>query len=156
MRFSESDLIVRFLEKYDSVPRSDREKLSIEAIALAAKINIPHLWGEIMLAMREHSVNSVKVIAVAAHPEVMKSRVLYAQTPGGYRDRDRIDEMLGAIKPAGGNTFINRFFNVGQNEDSGEKESQEDLVEDVDFAFPDVSVMQEKVQPMRQKMLKGD
>jgi hypothetical protein len=74
----------------------DREKLSIEAIALAAKLDIRHLWGEIMLAMREHSVNSVKVIAVANHPEVIKRRVEFAQLPGGFRDRDALDTMLGA------------------------------------------------------------
>ena len=100
MRFSASPLIKSFLEKYDSIPPRDRERLSIEAIALAAKIEIPHLWGEIMLAMREHSVSAVKVIAVAAHADVMKKRVEFAQLPGGYRDRDKLDEMLGAIKPA--------------------------------------------------------
>jgi hypothetical protein len=54
------------------------------------------LWGEIMLAMREHSVNSVKVIAVASHPDVIKRSVEFAQLPGGFRDREHIHTMLGA------------------------------------------------------------
>lgn len=155
MRFSAEPLCVAFLEKYDSISPRDRERLSIEAIALAAKLNILHLWGEIMLAMREHSVNSVKMIAVAEHPEVMKKTIEYAKTPGGNRDRQHVHEMLGALATPKGPTFINKFFAGGQQDDSEQKETPEELVEDVDFVFPDVSVMQEKVQPMRQKMLTG-
>lgn len=154
MRFADSELIRTFLEKYDSISPRDREKLSFEAIALAAKVNVRHLWGEIMLAMREHSVNSVKLIAVASHPDITKARVLYAQTPGGYRDRDKLDEMLGAIKPANGNTFIGRAFFAGGAREESEDEPEE-TSEDLEYVFPDASAMQEKVHPMRQKLLAG-
>lgn len=129
--------------------------MSIEAVALAAKVDIPALLGEILLAMREQSVNTVKLIAIASHPETILKRVEYAKTPGGYRDRDALDTMLGALPSPKGPTFINKFFAGGQQDDAEPKEAPEELVEDVDFVFPDVSVMQEKVQPMRQKMLKA-
>ena len=152
MRFSESPVIKSFLKKYDSIAPRDREKLSFEAVALAAQINIPELLGEIMFAMREHEVNSVKFIAMAEHAEVVKKRVEYAKLPGGYRDRDKLDEMLGAIKPASGNTFIGRAFFGGKQEESDE---QEESVGDLDYAFPDASAMQDRMSPSKLKALPG-
>jgi hypothetical protein len=155
MRFSETECIRKFLAKYDSIVPRDREKLSIEAIALAAKLDIRHLWGEIMLAMREHSVNSVKVIAVANHPEVIKRRVEFAQLPGGFRDRDALDTMLGALPSNKGTTFINKFFASGSREDEPDKPEAPELVDDLNYLFPDASAMQERSQSSRQKLLQG-
>lgn len=155
MRFSSQPLIRTFLEKYDSIPPRDRGKLSIEAIALAAKIEIPHLWGEIMLAMREHSVSAVKVIAVAAHPDIMKARVEFAQLPGGYRDRDKLDEILGAVKPANGNTFIGRAFFGGQQPESDTDKDEPEASDDLEYMFPDASAIQERHSPIKQKALPG-
>lgn len=157
MRFADSELIRTFLEKYDSISPRDREKLSLEAIALAAKVNVRHLWGEIMLAMREHSVNSVKVIAIASHPEVIQKRVEFAMTPAGVRDRDALDIMLGALPSPKGPTFINKFFAGGSHVEQEEESQNEsvELSEDLEYVFPDSSAMQEKVHPMRQKLLAG-
>jgi hypothetical protein len=155
MRLSQQELIVRFLEKYDAIPDRDLESTPIEAIAIACNIDIRHLWGEIMLAMRESSVNSVKIIAVAAHPEIMKKRVEYAQTPGGYRDRDALDTMLGALPSPKGPTFIGKYFASSnpEPEDAGVKTAPiapaEELVSDENFIFPDCEVIQEKLQPLR-------
>lgn len=157
MRFSSSPLILQFFEIYDQISPRDKEKLSLEAIALAAKINILHLWGEIQFAMREHSVSKVKVLAVANHPEVMRRRIEYAQLPNGYRDRDALDIMLGALPtPKNTTNFINKVFTNGAKDESEEDEKPTEVIENVeDFAFPDVSVMQERAQPMRQKLLAG-
>jgi hypothetical protein len=155
MRFSASPLIQSFLDKYDSIAPRDREKLSLEAIALAAKVDITHLWGEIMLAMREHSVNSVKIIAIANHPDVIKKRVEYAQLPGGFRDRDALDTMLGALPSPKGPTFINKFF-AGKSDDEEEtKEVPAEVVDDLNYVFPDASAMQERAEVARQKQLGG-
>jgi hypothetical protein len=155
MRFSEDDeFIGPFLDKYDSIPARDRENLSFEAIALAAGLNIKHLFGEITLAMREHEVSAVKVIAMAAHPEVMKARVEYALTPGGYRDRDKLDEILGALKPSAGPTFIGKAF-FSSNKEEPDDDPNKEMVDDEDFCFPDCELIQETVQPLRQRQLPG-
>jgi hypothetical protein len=156
MRMSESPLIQSFLEKYNSISPTDREKCSLEAIALSAKIDVRHLWGEIMLAMREHSVNSVKVIAIANHPDVIHKRVEFAKLPGGTRDRDALDIMLGALPSPKGPTFINKFFAGGSSapdEETDNKSPQVELVDDLDYVFPDASAMQDRAQPIRQKAL---
>jgi hypothetical protein len=155
LRFSTDPLARAFLEKYDSIAERDREELSFEAIGLAAGCDLKTLLGEMMLAVREHSVTSVKLIAIAAHPLITKKRVEFAQQPGGFRDRDKLDEMLGAIKPGAGSTFINKFFAATTKEMPENEEQAEELVDDLDYMFPDSSVMQEKVQPMRQKVLEA-
>lgn len=160
MRFSQSPLIQAFLSKYDSLPTRDRERVPIEAVALAADIDIRHLWGEIMLAVREHSVSAVKVIALAAHPDVITKRVEFAKTPGGYRDRDALDTMLGALPKPGGATFIDKIFVTRPDEkkekdEDDEPESNEGTVDDLDYIFPDASEVQERIQTARQKLLKS-
>jgi hypothetical protein len=155
MRFSDDPLIITFLEKYDSLGERDLQSLPLQAVALSAGLNVKHLWGEMMLAIREHSVSSVKIIAVSAHPQITKSRVEFAQTPGGFRDRDALDEMLGALKPSAGNTFIGKFFAATTKEMPENEEQASEMVDDLEFMFPDSSVMQEKVQPMRQKVLEA-
>ena len=154
MRFSDTECIQKFLAKWDSISPRDREYLSIEAVAIAAKVDIRHLWGEIMLAMREHSVNSVKVIAVANHPEIIRKQIEFAQTPGGYRDRDSINLMLGALPtPKNQTTFINKVFTGGAKDEPDTPEPQEELTEDLEWMFPDASAIQERSAPLRQKLL---
>ncbi len=155
LRFSESDCAAKFLAKYDSISVRDRDKLPIQAVALAAKINPRELLGEIMLAMREHSVNAVKIIAVASHPDVIRKRVEFAQLPGGFRDRDALDTMLGALPSPKGPTFINKFFAGGSKEESSSPEPVEEISDDLEYMFPDASAIQERAQPMRQKLLES-
>lgn len=162
MRFSQQELIIQFLDKYDSISERDREGLTFEEIAISAQVDPRHLLGEIMLAMREDSVNTVKLIAVAAHPEIMRKRVEFAQQPGGFRDRDALDTMLGALPSTKGATFIGKqYFGTATPEPDNPEGpvapivAAEELVSDVDYIFPDCEVMQEKVQGMRQKLLEA-
>lgn len=152
MRFSEDGLIQEFLELYDSLPVRDRESLPIEAIAIAANINPSHLLGEIMLAMRDHSVNEVKIAAIAAHPKIMRQQVKHAMTQDGYNDRRDLNMMLGALPSPKGPTFINRYFAGNQKDES---EGIEEAVTDVDAVFTPCHLTQQKVQPLRQKLLEG-
>jgi len=149
MQLSEDPLITEFLDRYFRIPDRDRICLPIEAVALAAKINPKHLLGEILMAMREHSATSVKVIALSEHPDVMRSSVENAKLPGGYRDREMVHTMLGALSKQGP-TFINKFF-AGKADDSDDKNEPEQ--DDPNFLFPDASEIQEKLQAMRQRLL---
>ena len=154
MRFSDEPLILAFLSQYEALGPRDREALPIEAIALAAGLNIRHLWGEMQLAIRQHSASSVLTLAANSHPEIVKKRIEFAQTKEGYRDRDKLDEMLGAIKPGQGSTFIGKFY-AATTKEMPEDDEPEKTVDDLEFMFPDSSIMQERVQPMRQKLLEA-
>ena len=168
---SDGEISQKFLEKYDEIPERDRESLTIEVIALAAGVDARALLGEILLAAREHSVNRVKLLAVEAHPDVMEKRIEYAKTPGGYRDRDALDTILGAL-PRSKTTFIDKFYagsetqapDLPDSEGEGEEEETKAeaireaaaMVEDENFVFPDSEVMQERVTAaLKQKQLKG-
>lgn len=153
LRFSNNPAIKEFLEKYDSIPARDREELNLEAVAIAVEIDIRLLLGEIMLSVREHSVSRVKMIAIASHPDVIKKRVEFAKTPGGYRDRDALDTMLGALPKANAATFIDKVIFGNQEKKADADEPEEESMSDEDFIFPDASEIQEKIQPMRQRML---
>ncbi len=154
LRFSQDGTVEKFLKKYDSIPARDRKSLPIEAVAIAAKVDLRILLGEIMLAVREHSVSQVKIIAVASHPQVIKSRVQFAKLPGGFRDRDALDTMLGALPSPKGPTFIGKFF-AGAVPESEQPEKPDVFDDEMDVVFPDVSKMQERIHPVRQKLLEG-
>jgi hypothetical protein len=163
MRMSDGDVSQTFLEKWDSVPERDRECLTIEIIALAAGVDPRALLGEILLAAREYSVVKFKLAALDAHPDILEKRIEYAKERGGYRDRDAIDTILGAL-PRSKTTFIDKFY-AGSETPQGdlpESDSEEatktitqaqEMVEDENFVFPDCEMMQEKIQPIRQKLL---
>jgi hypothetical protein len=165
MRMSDGEISQQFLEKWDRIPERDRECLTIEIVALAAGVDPRALLGEILLAAREYSVTKFKLKALEAHPEILEKRIEYAKTPGGYRDRDAVDTILGAL-PRAKTTFIDKFYAGSDSEkaDLPEPESAvpekaiqqaEEMVEDEDFVFPDSEAMQDKIQPIRAKMLES-
>ncbi len=147
---SPNPVIRDFLARYDVIPEKDRTYLPIEAVCIAAKIEPTYLLGEIMLAMREY----VKVVGIGSHLGVMKKTIKQAMTPEGVRDREMVHTMLGALPKGGGATFINKFFAGPAAEPEGDTpEPTNKFEDDLDVIFPDVSLMQERVQPMRQKLL---
>ena len=151
MRFSGNPLVRQFLTRYDKIPIGDQKYLPFEAVAIAAEVEPAYLLGEILLAMSEFSVASVKVIGIGRHPEVMKQTVEGA-LEGGVRQQEMVHSMLGALPKQGGSIFIGKFFGGKEPEAEGAPERFED---DLDVIFPDVSKMQERVQPMRQKLLEA-
>jgi hypothetical protein len=97
MRFSEDPVVQCFLAKHDSLGAWARENTCWEAIGLAAGIDLVRLLGAALLAWREHSLTVGELIAICYAPEVMKKRLEFAQLPGGWRDRDAIDKLLGFL-----------------------------------------------------------
>ena len=160
---SDGEISQTFLEKYDSIPERDRECLTIEVIALAAGVDPRALLGEILLAAREYSVVKFKLMVTEAHPEILEKRIEYAKLVGGYRDRDAIDTILGAL-PRSKTTFIDKYYaasELPEEEATDEKETPPSqptepvMVEDENFVFPECEVMQDEIQPIRQKLLES-
>lgn len=155
MRFSEDQVIKDFFECYDQLPIQDRDSVPLEAICILAKIEPSHLLGSALLALREHSVNRVKIIAITNHPDVLRKRVEYAMKPGGGRDRDALDTALGFLPTNKGTTIINKMFaSAGPTSDAPKDDDDKgDYEDDIEYAFPDSTRMQEKLAPIRQRML---
>lgn len=165
MRFAHDDeVIAGFLKKYDSIPVGDRERLPWEAIALSARVNIQHLTGSTLLAIQSYSQNAVRVLALTAHPAVMRKRIQYAKLPSGEKDRNALDQGLGFLPSPKGPTFIGRL-EVGRvpNRREIEVEPPEPMQatampiftedDDIDQLFPPASLVQDKLVAIRQRLL---
>ena len=157
MRFSaQDDVIAAFLKKYESVPVGDRNSLPWEAIALSAGLDMHHLTGAILFALQAASVNAVKIIALTAHPAVMQKTVEFAKLPSGEKDRKIMHQGLGFLPSPKGPTFIGKAVFAGQG--APEKEEPEQTAtfgenDDIDQLFPSVTAMQDKLIPIRQRLL---
>jgi hypothetical protein len=162
MRLSPDEVIVAFLLKYDSIPIGDRERLPIEAVALAAGVDINHLLGSIMLALQTQAVNTVKIIAMTAHPAITRARVKYGQMAGGDKDRTALDTAMGFLPSPKAPTFIGKaIFGSGRSvmdQQSGDNDEDEEPPiaaaesdPDLDKLFPPANLMQEKLAAIRQR-----
>ena len=173
MRLAVQDAVIGpFLRRYDSISASDRKHLSLEAVALAAGIDVTSLLGATMLALERQAQCEVRILAVTSHAKITKARVRYGELPGGHRDRQALDQILGLLPNPKGPTFIGKaIFGSGRAamdqqkhqgryyEDSQDEEENEDEVPineldiDLDKLFPPANIMQERLVAIRQKSL---
>jgi hypothetical protein len=150
MRFSPDDTIAAFLSKYDSIPSGDRERLPVEAIALAAGLDVATLLGSVMLALQAQAVSAVKIIAMTAHPKITQARVVWGQTPFGEKDRTALDTAMGFLPSPKGPTFIGKaIFGSGKAEEVEDEDSGSTLE---DRLFPPANEMQQRLVPIRQRL----
>jgi len=168
MRFSSHDpSIAAFLEKYDSMPAGDRERVPWEAIGLAAGVNLPLLGWAAIAAVEQHSAGVTKMLLVSSQPKIMKARIKYGLLPSGEKDRTAAQMASGVIPSPKGPTFIGKaIFGSGnqtmnaQGAGKGDEDDEEDGVvldadgdPDLDFLFPPSNDIQQKLIPIRQRML---
>jgi len=150
MRFSSEPSIIAFLHVYDSTPVCDRKQIPLEAVVLKAKVDCNTLLGAIVMSYRSFQAQKVAMLAMASHPDVIKSTIKYAKMQHGERDRRMLHEAVGFL-PTPKGASIN--FNFPQNQDEQEEAPEVDVPPDVDDLFPLVSSRQEKWQNNRQKLL---
>ena len=168
MRFATDDNEIRaFLKVYDKVPTGDRERLSWEAICIAAKVKPKELLGAIQLAVQAHCWDRSRFIAISNHPDVMEKRVEYAKMAGGERDRTQLDISLGFLPAQKAPTFIGKQVAVFNNNRGGGAPAKDDdddsktiqapstSSDEFDQLFPSPSDIQEKLVPIRQRLLEG-
>lgn len=170
MRFSADDPHIQtFLDKYDNIPSGDREKLSWEAIALASGLDLRVFLGSAMLALQSHSFNLTKMMLVSSQPKIMKARIKYGLLPSGEKDRTAAQMASGVIPSPKGPTFIGKaVFGSGkqtmnaQGAGSGDDDDDDGpAIDDDDFPdarelFPNSRDIQEKLIPIRQRLLESN
>jgi len=171
MRFSSDPSIVGFLAKYDSVPSGDRAKLSWEAIGIAAGVNLQQLGWAAISAVEQHSAGVTKMLLVSSQPKIMKARIKYGLLPSGEKDRTAAQMASGVIPSPKGPTFIGKaVFGSGKQtmnaqgagKHDEEDEDDNDVIEmggeeaDTNFLFPDSRDIQEKLIPIRQRLLESN
>ena len=164
MRFATNDQeIASFLKVYDKVPIGDRGRLPWEAIIIKAKVNPVYLLGAIQLAVQTYCWNKSRFIAISNHPDVTQARVDFGlELVGAEKDRMALDIMVGAQQSPKGPTFIGKqvavFGGGGQKKDgSGEDIMDAEVSSDDGFdqLFPSPNEIQEKLVPIRQRLLEA-
>jgi len=164
MRFSTSDQeISSFLKVYDKVPIGDRGRLPWEAIIIKAKVNPVYLLGAIQLAVQTYCWNKSRFIAVSNHPDVTQARVDFGLgLVGAEKDRMALDIMVGAQQSPKGPTFIGKqvaVFGAGgqakESDDGKTVEAEYTSSDEFDNLFPSPNEVQEKLVPIRQRLLEA-
>jgi hypothetical protein len=163
MRFAPDENITMFLKKYDAVPVGDRNSLPVEAIAIAAGVDVGNLLGSAMLALQAMAVNVVKCIILSGHPKIAAARIKYGQMASGERDRNAVDIALGLLPSPKPPTFVQKAFifgsgravmsEQGTGDDDDEQDGVNETDPDLDVLFPPANQTQERLQAIRQKML---
>ena len=129
--------------------------MSIKNIVFSDRKIIVKLWERL---------NSLVFTSIMGsnHPDVMDARVKYAKMAGGERDRTQLDISLGFLQSPKGPTFIGKqvavFGGGGQKKDgSGEDIMDAEVSSDDGFdqLFPSPNEIQEKLVPIRQRLLEA-
>jgi hypothetical protein len=105
MRFSQDPVVQSFLAKRDSLGVWERENASWEAIGLAAGVDLMHLLGAALLALRKLNLLTGDMIAMSHHPNVVKKRIEFAKLPGGWRDRAVLHKLFLSIAGSDASNF---------------------------------------------------
>lgn len=162
MRFIQDDPdISSFLDKYDSIPESDQEKIPWEAIVVTAEIDAQHLVGAIMFAVQTTAYNAARFIATSHYPQIMKAAADSAKLPSGDRDRAAFHQMMGFTPSPKGPTFIGKAIfgmNTGAKEQGDSEVPQAKpmaMEDDINALFPSATTTQNKLIPIRQRQLQS-
>ncbi len=162
MRSSARNETIRtFLQKFDSIPSGDRDKLPWEAIVISAELDFDTFLGAASFSIANFASNKSKIIMSSSHPKVTEARVKYALMAGGEKDRFAIDTMVGAMPSAKGPTFIgNAVFNGPSQHGNPVKELEAEsaaaiFVDDGNLGnlFPSSSETQNELIEIRKKLL---
>lgn len=163
MRFATNDLEINsFLKVYDSIPLNDRPYVPWEAIMIAAQVNVGYFLNAVHVAAAQYFGNISKILMISNHPQITKSRIEYGLMPAGDKDRNAIDIMVGAMPSAKGPTFIGKaVFGSSSSSNESDDDDEDDtepvkifgVDSDTNEIFPPAHLMQDKLQPIRQKQL---
>jgi hypothetical protein len=159
LRFSNEVAAVEFFKVYDELPAGDREYLPIEAVCLKAAVTPSALLGATFLACKTVRGQESALMAVNAHPAVLKATIQWAKLPGGDRHARMIHEAVGFLPTpkGGGNINVNLLGGnpVHGNPDRAESAPAELQNEDFGELFPSVNQNLEKWSDNRRKLLEA-
>lgn len=153
IRFSNETPAIEFLSVYDNIPAGDRDYIPIEAVCLKASVSPSALLGATFLACKMMRGQESALIAVNAHPDVLKATIRFAKLPGGDRHAKIIHEAVGFLPtPKGGSINVNLLNGVPQHQ---KPERASEPVEEEDFGslFPNINRNLEKWSSDRRKLL---
>lgn len=113
LRFSSSESAEAIIDVYDSIPVGDRKYIAMEAICLKADVEPARLFGEVAITMRDLRSKESAMIAMDAHPDIVRKTIEFAKLPGGDKDRRMLHDSLGFTPtPKAGGINVNLGFQL--------------------------------------------
>ena len=98
-----------FIAKLNRVSASDRERISIEHVAVAARVPTLRLLEIATSSLVRRGLNVSKIIAATAHPKVVEKTVQMALQDKGIQDRKMLHEATGFLPTNKGGILVNRI-----------------------------------------------
>lgn len=123
MRAFDEEDAQAFVEKYDSLSKTDRARVTISEICVAAGIRPIDLLGTATKAVFQYSQTASSLISSSHHPKITQKTINMAMEDGGWRDREMIHTAQGYLPLPKGATIIGRLTqvaNFGDSEKPGE------------------------------------
>ncbi|HEY1897826.1 MAG TPA: hypothetical protein VGG62_16215 [Terracidiphilus sp.] len=158
LRFSADPAVVSFFETYDTIPQGDREYLPIEAIAFKASVSPVALLGAILLASKTVRGQQSALMAINAHPALLKKTIKYAGMPEGSKDRQMLHQAVGFLPSphqGGVNMNVNLLGPPQYPQGIAAPEAAPVTEEEISFEslFPSVKLNLEEWSEDRQRLL---
>lgn len=130
-----------FIEKYDSLSPSDRARLSIEEICVAAGVKTLDLLGCATKALVLESQTVSSIIAATSHYRVVNKTVKMALEDGGHRDREMLHTATGFLPSPKGSTFINKVQVANFSDDKKQPATVDAIPDEEDLVSVDDDLM---------------
>jgi hypothetical protein len=160
LRFSNDPAAVTFFEIYDGIQEGDRESISIEAVCVKAEISTPTLLGAALLIAQKIRGTESAMLAVNAHPKILRRTIELADLPGGFQDRKVLHEAIGFLPSSKGMNIAVNLGGPGQLAGGTappalEAGDSDEPSEEAQFSemFPSVNKQIEKWSDSKRKML---
>lgn len=155
LRASDEEDAQAFIKKYDELSDSDRDRVSIEAIAVAAGIRVIDLLGAATKALFAQGETVAAILSSTARPQVTKKTIQMALQDKGVRDREMFHTATGFLPIPKGTLIMNNRTQVA-NFHAGARDEDEDdgtvidapVADDLPSMDDDVVGFQRTVQKM--------
>lgn len=108
LRASDEEEAIAFIAKYDDLSDSDRARVSIEEISVAAGVRTIDLLGVATKALFQQSQTVAAIITATGHEEVVKKSIQMALQDKGIRDREMIHTATGFLPVPKGTVILNQ------------------------------------------------
>jgi hypothetical protein len=112
LKFSKNADAVKLMEFCEKLAWSTREKIPIEALCLAAGVDITTIAGALVLAARDTSRLESTLITLEKHPDVVRATAFYAGLADNSKDREMFHKAAAVgwlPQPKGSSINVNVF-----------------------------------------------
>lgn len=114
LRGDDSPDALAFVEKWDSISKSDLDRVSVEEICVAAGLTTRRLVEVITGALMQQARDATKLIVAAAQPGIVAKTAKMALTDFGNQDRDTFHKATGFLpQPKGTSINLNQLNQSG-------------------------------------------